>query len=176
MPRLPTLLALFLTLAASHATLAASVAQAAGEAAAEIPACPLLTPDEVVAAFGKPVAVAEQPPVGGAPGAGRMTTCFWTPADGGLGTTLSLVVWSWPSGHPAAAGSVEAVRLADLPDRPAPVDVAVGDEAVWDGDRLHARKGNVGFTLAASLNALDPTPDAEAKLVALGEKVAARLP
>lgn len=170
MRRLPNLFALIPALAAL-----ALPAQAA-DVAAEIPACPLLAPGEVAAAFGKPVAVAEQPPMGGAPGEGRMTTCFFTPADGGLGTTLSLVVWSWPPGHPAAAGYLEAIRLAGLPGRPVPVAVAVGEEALWDGDRLHARKGSVGFTLAASLNALDATPEAETKLVALGEKVAARLP
>jgi hypothetical protein len=169
---LPTLFALLLSLAALSPLLPAQAA----DGAAEIPACPLLTVDEVAAAFGKPVATTERPPMGGGAGQGRMTTCFFTPADGGLGTTLSLVVWSWPPGHPAAAGYVEAVRLAALPGRPPPVAVAVGDEALWDGDRLHAQKGSVGFTLAASLNALDATPDAEEKLVALGEKVAARLP
>lgn len=172
MRRVSTLLILLPALAAPSLALPVHAA----EVAAEIPACPLLEPEEVAAVFGKPVAVAEQPPVGGAPGTGRMTTCFFTPADGGLGTTLSLVVWSWPPGHPAAAGYLEAVRLADFPDRPAPVAVAVGDEALWDGDRLHARKGSAGFTLAASLNALDPTPEAEERLVALGGKVAARLP
>lgn len=169
---LPTLFALLLSLAALWPLPPALAA----EAAPEIPACQLLTSDEVAAAFGKPVAVTERPPIGGGAGQGRMTTCFFTPADGGLGTTLSLVVWSWPPGHPAAAGYIEAIRLAAGPGSPPPVAVAVGDEALWDGDRLHARKGSVGFTLAASLNALDPTPEAETKLLALGAKVAARLP
>ena len=167
----PTLLAAFLALAA-----VAILPARAAEAPPEIPACPLLTVDEVAAAFGTPVTATERPATGGGPGQGRMTTCFWAPAGGRLGATVSLVVWSWPAGHPAAPGYVEAIRLAASPDRPPPADVVVGDEAVWDGDRLHARKGDIGFTLAASLNALDAPPEAEAKLVALGATVADRLP
>jgi hypothetical protein len=148
----------------------------AAETAAEIPACPLLSGDAIAEVFGKPVTAAEQPPSGGGPGAGRMTTCIWTPADGGLGATVSLIVWSWPPGHPGAAGYVEAFRASGYPDRAPPETVAIGDDALWDGDRLHVRKGDVSFTLATSLNALDATPDARPRLEALGAEVASRLP
>ena len=148
----------------------------AAETAAEIPACPLLSDDALAEAFGKPVTAAEQPPSGGGPGAGRMTTCLWTPADGGLGATVSLIVWSWPPGHPGAAGYLEAFRASEYADRPVPETIAIGDDAVWDGDRLHVRKGDVSFTLATSLNALDPTPDARPRLETLAAEVVARLP
>ena len=171
MSRLPPLAA-FLSLAGATAALPAN----ADEIAPDIPACPLLSSELVATAFGQAVAETERPPVGGSAGQGRMTTCFWTPADGGLGATVSLLVWSWPEGHPAAEGFLEAVRLADHPNRPAPAAIDVGEAALWDGDRLHVRQGSVGFTLAASLNALDVPPDAEAKLVALGREVVERLP
>ena len=149
----------------------------AAEIAAVIPACPLLTLDEVAAAFGKPVAAAEQEPTGGAEGEGRMTTCFWTPADGGLGATLSLVVWSWPAGDGGAAGFLEALRIMaeEYPDRPPVETLAIGDDALWDGDRVYVRKGGVSATLATSMNALDVTPDAKVKLEALAGLVAERL-
>ncbi len=171
MSRLPALAALL-----SLAGAAVALPSHAAGVAPDIPACALLASDEVAAAFGEVVAETERPPVGGAAGQGRMTTCFWMPADGGPGATVSLLVWSWPERHPAADGFLEAFRLAEHPDRLPPVAVAVGEEALWDGDRLHVRQGSVGFTLAASLNALDVPPDAEAKLVALGRQVVDRLP
>ena len=150
---------------------------ATAEVAALVPACPLLTLDEVAAAFGKPVAAAEQEPMGGAEGEGRMTTCFWVPADGGPGATLSLVVWSWPPGDGGAAGFLEALRIVaeEDPGRPPVETLAIGDDALWDGDRVYVRKGGVSATLATSMNALDVTPDARVKLEALAGLVAERL-
>ncbi|MBN9020619.1 MAG: hypothetical protein J0H08_00630, partial [Rhizobiales bacterium] len=105
----------------------------AAETAPAIPACPLLAVAEVGAAFDETVEAAEQAPVGGGPGEGRMTTCFWTPAGGALGATVSLSIWSWPPGHPGAAGLLAAAHAADYPGRPPPEAVALGDDAVWDG-------------------------------------------
>jgi hypothetical protein len=149
---------------------------ATAEVAPVIPACPLLTPDEVAAVFGSPFAAAEQEPSGGGEGEGRMTTCFWTPADGKPGATLSLVVWSWPPGDGGAAGFLETLRLLaeEESDRIAET-LAIGDDALWDGDRVYVRKGGVSVTLATSPNALDTTPDAKAKLEALAAIVAGRL-
>ena len=142
-----------------------------------VPACPLLAVEEVSATLGIAVEAAEQPPSGGQEGQGRMTTCLWTPSGGRLGATLSLVVWAWPPGDVHAMGTLAAIRgaAADFPDRPPPETVAIGDDAVWDGDRIHVRAGQVTYTLATSLNALDATPDAKAKLEALAELVARRL-
>lgn len=147
------------------------------DVAPAIPACPLLTVAEVSATLGVAVEAAEQPPSGGGEGEGRMTTCLWTPSGGRLGATLSLVVWTWPPGNGRALGYLAALReaAADFPDRPPFETVAIGDDAVWDGDRLHVRQGEVTYTLATSLNALDPTPDAKAKLEALADLVAMRL-
>jgi hypothetical protein len=147
------------------------------DVAPSIPACPLLTVDEVGTTLGVAVEAAEQLPSGGREGGGRMTTCLWTPAGGRLGATLSLVVWTWPPGNGRALGYLAALREAttEFPDRPPPDTLAVGDDAVWDGDRLHVRLGEVNYTLATSLNALDATPDAKAKLQALALLVAARL-
>lgn len=146
------------------------------EAPPDIAACPLLTTAEVGTAFAETVEAAEQEPLGGGEGRGRQTMCFWTPAGGTLGATVSLAVWSWPHGHPGAAGSIEAIRAVADPGRPPPETVAIGDEAVWDGDRLHVRLGSVVFTLAASRNALDAPPDARPALEGLAGKVAERLP
>ena len=161
-------LALFVGLVSPQAALAAP--------AAAIPACPLLTIPEVTAALGVPVEAVEQEPSGGGEGEGRMTTCLWTPVGGRLGSTLSLVVWSWPPGDYGAAGFLEALRAyaKEDPDRPVET-LPVGDDALWDGDRVYVRKGDVNFTLATSLNALDPTPDARRKLEALAGLVAERL-
>ncbi len=148
----------------------------AAETAPAIPACPLLGVAEVGAAFDETVEAAEQAPVGGGPGEGRMTTCFWTPAGGALGATVSLSIWSWPPGHPGAAGLLATAHAADYPGRPPPEAVALGDDAVWDGDRLHVRDGQVTFTLAASLNALDDAPDARPALEGLAATVLGRLP
>jgi hypothetical protein len=149
---------------------------ATAEVASVIPACPLLTPDEVAAVFGVPLAAAEQEPSGGGEGEGRMTTCLWTPADGRLGATLSLVVWSWPAGDGGAADFLETLRLlaGEESDRTAET-LRFGDDALWDGDRVYLRKGGTTVTLATSLNALDATPDARTKLEALAIIVAERL-
>jgi hypothetical protein len=150
---------------------------APAEVAVAIPACPLLAADEVAAVFGHRLEAAEEEPSGGGEGEGRMTTCLWTPAGGGLGATLALVVWSWPPGDHGAAGLLETVRiLADETSERPPVEtLTIGDDALWDGDRVYLRKGGVSVTLATSMNALDATPDAKAKLEALAAIVADRL-
>lgn len=148
----------------------------AADTPADIDACPLLTAAEVGTAFDETVEAAEQEPMGGGAGRGRQTLCFWTPEGGALGATVSLAVWSWPPGHPGAAGSIEAMAAAATPGRPAPEAVAIGDEAVWDGDRLHVRLGSIVFTLAASRNALDDAANARPALEALARKVVQRLP
>ena len=149
---------------------------ATAEVASVIPACPLLTPDEVAAVFGDPFAAAEQEPSGGGEGEGRMTTCFWTPADGKPGRNPVA------GGLVLAAGRRRRCRLPrDAPHprrggvRPATAEtLAIGDDALWDGDRVYVRKGGTSVTLATSLNALDATPDAKAKLEALAAIVAGR--
>ena len=120
---------------------------ATAEVASVIPACPLLTPDEVAAVFGRPFAAAEQEPSGGGEGEGRLTTCFWTPADDEPGATLSLVVWSWPPGDGGAAGFLETLRLlaGEESDRTAET-LAIGDDALWDGDRVYVRKGGTSIS------------------------------
>ena len=87
-----------------------------------------------------------------------------------------MVVWSWPPGDGGAAGFLEALRAlaGEESDRTAET-LAIGDDALWDGDRVYVRKGGTSVTLATSLNALDPTPDAQAKLEALAADVAGRL-
>lgn len=115
--------------------------------------------------------------MGGGDNQGRMTTCFWSPADGRLGPTLSVIVWSWPPGGSGATGYMEAFQTIaeEYPDLPAPEPLPIGDAALWDGSSVHVRKGDLTFSLASSMNALDPTPDARAKLVSLAEIVARRL-
>jgi len=142
-----------------------------------IPACPLLTVEEVSETLGTTVEAAEQPPAGGGDGQGRMTMCLWTPSGGRLGPTLSLVLWSWPPDNGRALGYLAAIRNAatELPGRPTLETPAIGDDSVWDADRIHVRRGEVNYTLATSLNALDATPDAKAKLEALAGLVATRL-
>lgn len=143
----------------------------ASESAATIPACPLLAPTEITEAFGTPVVADEQEPMGGETGAGRMTLCLFTPEGGRLGATVALTVWAWPAGHPGAAGQMTASA-----DSPAAAPLSIGDGAVWDGDRLTVRKGDVTFILATSLNALDATPGTQAGLEALARMVVERLP
>ena len=86
------------------------------------------------------------------------------------------MVWSWPPGDGGAAGFLETLRLlaAEELDRTAET-LAIGDDALWDGDRVYVRKGGTTVTLATSMNALDATPDAKAKLEALATIVAGRL-
>lgn len=145
--------------------------------AAEVAACPLLTADEVESVFGQILVADEREPTGGGLNQGRMTTCIWSPAGGRLGPTLSVIVWSWPAGSPGAAGYLEAFQqiAAEYPDLPQPEPLAIGDAALWDGNGVHVRKGDLTFSLATSMNALDPTSDARAKLEDLAAIVAGRL-
>lgn len=157
--------------------LAASTGPVRAASAAEIAACPLLTADEVAEAFGQPLVAAEQAPTGGSDGEGRKTACLWTPEGGRLGPTLSVILWSWPPGGPHALGYMQALVAAgaQFPDLPAPEPLDIGDAALWDGNSLHLRKGDMTVTLGTSLNALDDTPDAGAKLEGLAKIIAGRL-
>jgi hypothetical protein len=152
MPLRPT----FPAYALAAITTASLLSGTASAAPAEVAACPLLTTDEVAAALGEPLVAAEQDPMGGGEKQGRMTTCIWTPANSGLGPTMSLILWSWPPGSPGAARFIEAFRIVaeDYPDLPTPESVAIGDEALWDGTGMHVRKGDMSFSLSTSLNAL----------------------
>jgi hypothetical protein len=150
---------------------------ASADPAVEVAACPLLEAAEVEAVFGQTLVAAEQEPMGGGGNKGRMTTCFWTPAGGSLGPTLSLILWSWPPGGSGAEGYMEAFLgiAEEYPDLPEPEVLAIGDAAMWDGSGVHVRKGDLTFSLAGSMNALDPIPDAQSKLEKLAAIVADRL-
>jgi hypothetical protein len=63
----------------------------------------------------------------------------------------------------------------EYPDLPEPEVLAIGDAALWDGSGVHVRKGDLTFSLAGSMNALDPIPDAQSKLEKLAAIVADRL-
>jgi hypothetical protein len=167
----------FLSALACLTPLAVAASGAAAASPAEISACALIMPSEVATVLGTAMIAAEQAPMGGGEGRGRMTACFWSPEAGRLGPTLSLMVWSWPPGSAGATGYVEAFRTAaaEHPDLPAPEPLAIADEALWDGTGVHVRKGDVSFSLGTSLNALDATPDARDKLEALANLVASRL-
>jgi len=161
-------------------TLLSAFAAAGSARAADAPrptpidACGLLTPDDIASVTGKkagaPISGGDEDTSDGS----RSSTCVWKLAgDAGAGTQALdaplqgsnyavLNIQSWPQGSDGARKFVEDFRDAAEHDLiPAkPVTVQVGDEALYWGDGVAVRKGNVSFGISVHLVGGKPTEQA----------------
>lgn len=131
----------------------------AAENPLEINACEMLTSAEISAAIGLPVDKGRRQDEGMSRDGQYSSSCFWTiepgkapdvtaPARGRRFVILN--VQQWPAGKDMARKFLEAFHdSADkgiLPNKPAPRKF--GDEALWWGDGLAVRRGDVSFGLS----------------------------
>ena len=158
-------------------TIAALWSGTASAAPAEVAACPLLTADEIAAALGEPLVAVEQDPMGGGEKRGAHDHLHLDAPRRPRADHVSDPLVLAARRGPGAARFIEAFRTIaeEYPDLPTPEPIGIGDEALWDGTGVHVRKGDMSFSLSTSLNALDDTPDAKAKMQGLAEIVAGRL-
>ncbi|WP_129648193.1 hypothetical protein [Peristeroidobacter agariperforans] len=148
------------TLATAIATAVLSGAMASAASAAEtsleINACELLTPAEITAAIGLPVDNGRREDDGLSRDGQYSSTCFWTiepgktPDQAAPGRGRRFVILNaqrWPAGRDMAKKFLEAFHeSADqgvIANKPVPRKF--GDEALWWGDGLAVRKGDVSF-------------------------------
>ncbi|WP_129782255.1 hypothetical protein [Peristeroidobacter soli] len=144
----------------------------------EINACELLTSAEISAAIGLPVDSGRRQDEGMSRDGQYSSTCFWTiepgkapdqtaPARGRRFVILN--AQRWPAGRDMARKFLQAFHeSADkgvIANKPQPRKF--GDEALWWGDGLAVRKGDVSFGLSVFM----PKRDA-ARTSALEEKLA----
>jgi hypothetical protein len=154
-----------------------SVAAAADDPM-EINACELLTSTEITAAVGLPVDNGRRQDEGMSKDGQYSSTCFWTIEPGktpdanapGKGHRFVILnVQRWPAGKGMAKKFLEAFHdSADkgiIPNKPAPRKY--GDEALWWGDGLAVRRGDVSFGLSVYMPKRDTprTSAMEEKLV-----------
>ncbi len=147
------------------------------ESTLEINACELLTPAEISAAIGLPVDKGRREDEGMARDGQYSSTCFWTiepgkapdqtaPARGRRFVILNAQRWPAPemakkfleAFHESADKGVIASK---------PVPRKFGDEALWWGDGLAVRKGDVSFGISVFM-----PKRGEARTSVLEEKLA----
>lgn len=165
-------------------TLIAAVAFAMGAAghAAETPleinACALLTSAEISAAVGLTVDDGRRQDEGMSRDGQYSSTCMWTIEPGkvpdqtapGRGRRFVILnAQRWPTGRDMAKKFLQAFHeSADkgvIPNKPAPRKF--GDEALWWGDGLAVRRGDVSFGISVFMPKRD-----EARTSAMEEKLA----
>lgn len=161
----------------SGAGLSETSAAAAADNSLEINACELLTSGEITAAIGLPVDKGSRKDEGMSKDGQYSSTCFWTIEPGktpdanapGRGHRFVILnVQRWPAGKDMAKKFLEAFHdSADkgiIPNKPAPRKY--GDEALWWGDGLAVRRGDVSFGLSVYMPQRDApnTGAAEEKL------------
>jgi hypothetical protein len=164
--------------------LIAAVAMALGAAAyaaespLEINACELLTSAEVSAVVGLPVDRGRRQDEGLSRDGQYSSTCLWTIEPGkapdqtapGRGKRFVILnAQRWPAGRDLAKKFLQAFHeSADkgvIANKPVPRKF--GDEALWWGDGLAVRKGDVSFGISVFMPKRD-----EARTSALEEKLA----
>jgi hypothetical protein len=162
-----------------------AAASSSGSAAAEINACDLLEPSEIEAAIGLPVNLGARDDSGLVSNGAYSSTCVWTvrlKSDSpdltkplGGKSFVILNVMQWPSGSGLAHTFLDAFREAaasgELPSKP--VMRMLGDEALWWGDGLAVRKGDVSFGISTFLPHLKRQP--RPRLGAMEERLASRI-
>ena len=154
---------------------------AAAPSPLEINACELLTPAEITAAIGLPVDKGRRQDEGVTGDGQYSSTCFWTiepgkaadpsaPARGRRFVILN--AQRWPAGRDMAKKFLEAFHeSADqgvIANKPVPRKF--GDEALWWGDGLAVRKGDVSFGLSVFM-----PKRGEARTSVLEEKLAPQI-
>ncbi|GFE83608.1 hypothetical protein GCM10011487_56080 [Steroidobacter agaridevorans] len=153
----------------------------AAEPSLEINACELLTPAEITAAIGLPVDQGRRQDEGMSRDGQYSSTCFWTIEPGkapdqtapGRGRRFVILnAQRWPAGRDMAKKFLQAFHeSADqgvIANQPVPRKF--GDEALWWGDGLAVRKGDVSFGLSVFM-----PKRGEARTSALEEKLAPQI-
>jgi hypothetical protein len=139
--------------------------QSTSSRAAEIAACPLLSPADIQKVVGAAMADGkERESAGGGENEGRMTGCVWDATSDQPGSAIvTLLVWSWPSGSGGGSNYLESFRQAakEYKDLQTPEPVDLGEEALWDGMSVHVRSGDVSFSISVSEKGLDPAKSKE---------------
>lgn len=143
-----------------------SAAEAAPASAASlhIDACALLLPSEISQVIGLPVDAGARNDAGMESTGAYSSACVWTiqreeapspdptaPLNGKSFVILNAM--QWPPGSDLARTFLEAFRKAaahgDIPNQPSPR--SIGDEALWWGDGLAVRTGDVSFGISVFL-------------------------
>lgn len=123
-----------------------------GAVARKTGACKLLTTDQVQRVLGQPIKPARQgSSAGGGQNEGAMTNCHWDAASQALhAPDVTLMVWTWPAGTKGAQNYINSLREVAKSNAGVakPEPVPLGDEAIWDGRGIDARKGGVNISLA----------------------------
>lgn len=160
------------------AALATGAAAYAAETPLEINACELLTSAEISVAVGLPVDNGRRQDEGMSRDGQYSSTCMWTiepvkaPAQTAPGRGRRFVILNaqrWPAGRDMARKFLQAFHeSADkgvIANKPVPRKF--GDEALWWGDGLAVRRGDVSFGLSVFMPKRN-----EARTSALEEKLA----
>jgi hypothetical protein len=137
---------------------ALAIAGGSQAAPASPSACSLIDKDEVAAAVGGKIEAAEPNDSGTTEDGAYSSTCLWkvtglpalpakpdAPFNGAAFAMLNTI--TWPAGSGLAKKYLEDFRDAakqNLIDQ-TPVPVQAGDEALWWGDGVAVRKGDVSF-------------------------------
>ncbi|HSG95321.1 MAG TPA: hypothetical protein VLA28_07355 [Afifellaceae bacterium] len=144
------------------AVIAAGCSSESSKVATPVEACTLLTSDEVDAAFARTFdAATPWQSAGGGENQAAMTSCSWeapgAEVAGDIGASvrnmvfINLMAWSWPAGSGGGdnylASFEKAARELNMP---APVAVALGDAAHWNGETMNVKKGDVTLSLTVS--------------------------
>jgi hypothetical protein len=150
----------------------------AAEEPLEINACELLTSAEITAAIGLPVDNGRRQDDGMSRDGQYSSTCFWTIEPGkapdqtapGRGRRFVILnAQRWPAGRDMAKKFLQAFHESAeqgvIANKPVPRKF--GDEALWWGDGLAVRKGDVSFGISVFMPKRD-----EARTSALEEKLA----
>ncbi len=159
----------------------------AADGAKPVDACALLTAEDVSGVVGAKVDAGERNDAGAVDGGGFSSTCVWTiagapvpspagveaPFNGARFAMLNAITW------PAGSGQAEKY-LADFYQAAKdnlidnnPVAVKIGDDALWWGDGVAVRKGDVSFGVSAHVGT-DKAQE-QAMEEALARKAAGRL-
>jgi hypothetical protein len=150
-----------------------------------IHACALLSEAEVAAVIGSPVAPGAAADDGDVNTGAYSSTCLWRAAVTGSPSATDRLAGAnyamlntntWPAGSGDAKKYLEDFRAAaknDLIDM-VPVPVSVGDEALWWGDGVAVRKGDISFGISVHLVKKDSAVQRQME-EALAKKIAGRL-
>jgi len=151
-----------------------------GTTAAQINACALLSTAAVSQATGFPAHSGSRHDSGYESDGSYSSTCVWTLERENSGTDRTaalggqsfviLNVMQWPEGSGLAQSFLqafhEAAATGEIPGEPTPRDL--GDAALWWGDGLAVRKGDVSFGIAVVMpgTEADVPGEPEAQLAA----------
>jgi hypothetical protein len=158
-----------LILVSSRLVLAQTAGEAGEEVTPPIDACALLQSTEVATAIAHAVEPAERGDSGYVTGGAFSSTCVWkvrepalrAPApDAPMGGRHFVILnaFRWPAGKDLAKKFLEsfyeAAKRGDIPHTPEPRKL--GDDALWWGDGMAVRQGDVSFGVSVFVAGVSP--------------------